>query len=422
MYSRDWGLEVITDETFVDDTFLKSLAYRVWKLNKPQKNTILKLSAFSSKDRTFLESALLSFFYPENPLFGKKIWVSDKFAIFYRSDQRKPDYYPLTYNYTGEGILFAGYQAMGSFPYPLIFCLHSYRPTGRERDSFYQMDIVDKIKRIVGELPPEPAFEVLEALKNRWYEYPKKKYDLETWYEILNMLVRKIAGSEQHVKNWKKKYPNLLVAIKRKRVDISAYNKRSQAIAWLRNQSQKYRLVQDGFLNLGYPTLEEVCEKAGGFSYASEPEGIEIELIGFLQNTASLLLRNFLGEMQLPPCKVIREKNSAWKGMANLILLKKPIDTPSGIKIRYTLSYICLKSNLFIQGRFSAVLGTYLHELSHCFGGDQSANFSHALSKIMDIVLENTRIIEVFRTEWDNKFEPQKQEPENGILQEPPLP
>jgi hypothetical protein len=406
MYSRDWGLEVVTDGTLVDGVYLKSLAYRVWNLKESLKNTILKLSPFFSSDGEIFESALLSFFYPENPLFGKEIWSSDSAAVFYRSKKDKPRHYPSTFDYYGEGIIFAGYQAMGSFPHSLIFCLHTYRPKGRERDSFYQMDVIDNIKRVVSKLPPEAAFEVLEVLRSRWYEYPRKKYDFDTWYGILNELTGRIADSEEHVNKWTKKYPTLLVAIKKKRNDIAAFNKRTQALAWLHRQPQKYRLVQDGFLELGYPTLEEVCEKAGGFSYASEPVGIEVELIVLLENTASLLLKTPLGDIKLPPCKVIREKNPAWKGMANLILLKKPVDTPSGIKIRYNLSYICLKNDLFVHGGFGSALGTYLHELTHCFGGDKSANFSHALSTILDVVLDNTLVIEAFRMAWDKKFAP----------------
>lgn len=406
MYSRDWGLEVITDETLVDSIFLKSLAYRVWKLNKPLKNTILKLSPFFSRDRQILESALLSFFYPENPLLGEKIWSSESAAVFYRSDIAKPRYYPSTYDYDGEGIIFAGYQAMGSFPHSLIFCLHTYRPEGRERETFYRMDIIGNIKKIAHKLPPGPAFELLGLLRSRWYDYPKKKYDFETWYEILNILTEKIANSREYIKKWREKYPALLVAIKKNRSDIPAYNKRKQALAWLRHQPQKYRLVQDGFLRLGYPTLEDVCEKAGGFSYESEPEGIEIPLIELLEKAASLLVKPLFGDIRLPPCKVIREKNPVWQGMVNFIPLNNPVDTPSGIKIRYKLSYISLKYYLFVHGGFGPAFSTYLHELSHCFGGDKSANFSSALSFILDEVLANTQVIEAFRVAWDKKFEP----------------
>lgn len=405
MFSRNWGLEVIMDETLVDGIYLKSLAYRVWKLNKPLKNTILKISPVTNSEMEVFHCALLSFYYPQNPLFGKEIWSSDSVAVYYRSEESKPYHYPLTFNYDGEGIIFAGFQAMGSFPHPLIFCIHSYHPSGRERDSFYRMDVIDSIHGVVSKLPPQAAFAVLEILRSRWYEYPQKKYDFDSWYKIINILTERIAESDRYVKKWKEKYPLLLVSIKKKKSDIASYNKRTQALSWLHDQPVKYRLVQNGFLRFGYSTLEKACELAGGFSYAGEPVGMELELIELLHNAALLLIKPLLGNIELPPCKVIREENSIWKGMTNMIKLTNPINTPSGIKIRYKLSYIGLKHYLFGKAGFASAFGTYLHELSHCFGGDKSANFSHALSTMLDVVLSNTFAIEAFRVAWEQKFE-----------------
>lgn len=404
MYSRDWKLKVMTDEIVVDDRILKSLAYRIWKRARVTRNTGLILRPFYDEYNELLKSALLSFYYRENALLGKEIWSSDKVAIFKRSSVPKPDYYPCTYEYDGEGVLFAGYQAMGSFPYPLVICLHDYRIKDRERNSFYKMDVVDILKEVAWKMSLSAASEILQVFKNRWYEYPRKRYDFDSWYSIVNILSEKIGKSPAEVKKWKKKYPHLLVARKIKKNNIPAYNRRREALSWLRNQDIKYRLVQDGFLEMGYPTLEELCEKNGGFSNAEEPQGHEISLIRHLQNAASILLEGYLDDNMLPPCKVIRGKNTTWQGMANLIPLKRPKETVTGRKIRYKLPYIAIQSDLLVAGRFGEALSTYLHEVAHCFGGDQSANFGHAVSEILTITLNNTLCIEAFRKAWEKEF------------------
>jgi len=46
---------------------------------------------------------------------------------------------------------------MGSFKYPLIFCLHDYRLNDRERSGFYMMDVISAIEKTVALIPPEAA-------------------------------------------------------------------------------------------------------------------------------------------------------------------------------------------------------------------------------------------------------------------------
>ena len=115
MASRDWELEVITSNLKIDNKKLVTLAYRVTKKTTVLKDAILRIYPFQQNDLPVLESTLLSFYYQENPLFGEKIWDSSEVAVFHRSKIPKPCYYPSAYDCSGEGIIFASYQAMGSF-------------------------------------------------------------------------------------------------------------------------------------------------------------------------------------------------------------------------------------------------------------------------------------------------------------------
>jgi len=246
--SRDWKLIVITTKVEVDGRYLTSLAYRVWRIRQNHKDTMLCISPFSLKDKELLECVLMSFFYPNNPLFGEEIWSSPEGAVFYRSSHPKPYGYPSTYDTNGEGIIFAGFQALGSFEYPLIFALHGFRINDRERNTFYKMDVIKVIRQTVEKLTPEVSAKVLKLLKDRWYDRPQKQYDFETYYSIIKALVHTVAKSPEEKDKWKKEYPNLLVAHQIKKSDLLNYNRRRQALAWLRSTEKKYRLVQDGFL------------------------------------------------------------------------------------------------------------------------------------------------------------------------------
>ena len=401
MSSRDWELKVITGNVSVDNKNLTTLAYQIKKSNTIHKDTLLRIYPFHENDLSVLESALLSFYYTENPLFGEKIWDSSVGAVFYRSKLPKPYYYPSTYNDNGAGIVFAGYQALGSFKYPLVFCHHIFRMDDRERNSFYKMDVVKVIKEVAYSISPEAAAHILYIFKSLWYSYPHKEYDFESWYAIINRLIRIIADSPEQTQLWKEQNPHLLVARSVKRKDMARYNLRRQALSWLSLCDSKYRLVQDGFSALGYPTLEDVCEKDGGFSVVREPQAHEIPLIMLLEEFVSLLFKDFFGEATLPPCKVIKSENAVWLGMAVCIPLNKPTLNNSGLKIRYRLPNIAMKSRLFSHFGFHEALSTYLHEMAHVFGGDHSAGFSRGVTDILDYIIKNAGLVSEFAAKWN---------------------
>ena len=185
-----------------------------------------------------------------------------------------------------------------------------------------------------------------------------------------------------------------------KRSDIPNYNKRRQALSWLRNAETKYHLVQTGFAALGYASLEETCDKAEGFAITREPDEEEIKRIKLLEAVSQILLADFLKAVELPPCKIIKHDAASWRGMANCIPLKRPITVSPRMHIRYRLSQIALKRSLLFEGDFGAVLSTYLHEIAHMFGNEGSASFSKALTELLEITLSNTRIVELFREQW----------------------
>jgi hypothetical protein len=396
MSSRNWKIEVITMPLQVDGQELDTLAYRL-KPRPMQKDTCLRLSPFSVEEHEIFEAAYLSFFHKQNPLLGKGIYDSDTVAVYLRSEVPKPSFFPSTFDYYGRGIVFAGYQAVGSLPLPIIICQHDHRFKDRERSSFYRMDVVSLINRVAYRLPPKKASALLELLRSRWYDLASKKYDFETWEGVISTLVERIAQSKQAAAAWCKKYPNLLHAKRIPSRNIIARNKRAQAMDWFRDQTG-YKLVNPAFAELGYPSLEEACERAGGFSRTREPEEDELVYLHFLEKAAKTLFGHFF--LELPPCRIIHT-DGIWRGMASCLEMSRPKHTPSGHKVRFRLQFIALKEELLQKGRFGEALSTYLHEAAHMFGGDRSAAFSSAMTELLTTSIILSPLIEKFRREWD---------------------
>ena len=396
--SRDWHLVVVTDALTVDGRQLKTLAYEVRTGLAPVADTLLTIAPF--QDAEILETALLSFFYPDNPLLGEAIWTSPTAAVYHRSRQPKPPDYPATYDDRGPGILFAGFQALGSFSHPLVICLHEHRGNDRERNNLYRMEVVDLTARVASLLSADAADAVLRILARRWYERPRKRYDFDSWYSIIDRLVRRLATCPRQTARFRADNPHLLVAARVRRSDLPRYNRRRQALAWLRDSGQGYRLVQEAFRALGYPDLEDACAEADGFTITRDPGPDETRRIAILESVAKTLFPDLLEQIELPPCKVIENPRAAWQGMTVCVPRAAPADRWRGLRIRYQLPYVALQATLLQQQDFGAAVSTYLHELAHSFGGDSSAAFSHALSEMLAATVGHSAQVGDWQRAW----------------------
>jgi hypothetical protein len=398
MSSRDWYLQVIKTDLLVDGQTLPSLGYRIGCNKQPANDTILRISPFFDKE--LMDCVILSFYSPANPLLGSKIFESAESAVYLRSNKSKPFAYPQTFDNEGPGIIFAGYQALGSFRDRLVFCLHRYQYNDRERNNFFTMDVIKIISQAVATLPPEASATILRILRSRWYDRPHKKYDFESWSGIIAQLITRMSQSPSEAQKFRSEFPNLLVARLVKRSTPEKYNLRRQARDWLKSCGQPYRLVQEAFSQLGYPSLEEACDIAGGFSVIREPDESELEWVGLIEKMAHTIFANLFQITGMPPCKIIKNEKSAWQGMTNCIPLKeKPYY--NGLLVHFRLSYVAFKASLLHKDRFGEALSTYTHELAHVFGGDHSASYSRGLTELMEILLKNVSLIAECQHRWE---------------------
>jgi hypothetical protein len=398
--SSDWQINVIKATMTVDKKALDSLSYELeWREHSPNTTLIIRNIDVPV---SMVESVMLSFFYPENVLLGERIWESSNGAIYKRSNVPLPDYSFVTREFGRSGIVFAAYQNLGSISVPLVFANHAYRKDDRDRNGLYDFDVISLIEELVYHIEAHASAVLLEYFRPHWYSYPAKKYDLHSFYKIVTYLLENMSYSSTVVKEFREKYPNLLVARRILKNDIIGINRRSQARGWMRNAGKKYRLVQRNFILLGYCLLEDECQKDGGYTLTRDADDCEERYIQSLELcTEAIFGAAFFGYKKLPACKIITNDDAVWRGMANCFPIKNNSSNDWGHKLRFRMDYVAIKKCLLCREKFATAYSTYLHELCHVFGGDSSPNFSRALSDIIEMQLLSIKIIKIFNEKWD---------------------
>ena len=106
----------------------------------------------------------------------------------------------------------------------------------------------------------------------------------------------------------------------------------------------------------------------------------------------------------LPQRKVIINSQASYHGMAVTVKRKQPSFNIKGIRIRYDVRKIYLKSDLFKNDGYYDGLSTYIHEMCHMFGGDSSSSFSLALTYTLEILMKNQEEVLCGKEKWDQLF------------------
>jgi hypothetical protein len=402
MCSRNWILEVIALKTVIDGKEMQQLAYQVEERESFIDETILTLSPFSNEDNDLLRDVVLGFYFPENQLLGKRIFENEYAAIYERSKQSKPAHFPEGFDLKGDGIVFIGYQARGSFGRPLVLCNHRFITRERERHDIHFGTVLDMLIDLVDLIDAHVCCYLLEQLEPYWYDYPDKKEDMESWYPIIRKLIRKIVFYDPALaRDFTEKHSNLVVC--ERPLNLYMRNRKTQALAWMKQCISNSRLVQDSFLLMGYSSVVDLCEKAGGFNITRTPVYQETVLFSILAQAAKEIMPGFFDEY--PPCLIIENESASVAGMARLNKNKENKRNKHGYHFRYRLSQIEIKRNLLTKENFSKAFSTYCHELCHCFGGDASATFSLALTDAMTYIIENRGKLQQYYRLWQEQFD-----------------
>ncbi|MCL2008320.1 MAG: hypothetical protein FWG77_09570 [Treponema sp.] len=400
--SRNWHIEVCTLCTSVEGKPLEQLAYNVWEDCNYSTETVLTIQSFSKEDADLFGEVLLGFYYPENSLFGSCIFENKFVAIYERSNQPKPSCLPKSINIHGDGIVYIGFQARGSFKLPLIICNHRFETKSRDRHSIYSGTILDILIDMVDYLDAKASCFLLEKFEKYWYNYPDKKRDVESWYPVIRKLICKIVFFDSQQNSYfVKKYPNLVVC--EKPTNLYMHNRKTQALVWKKNNLPNARLVQDSFSLMGYEDVIDLCEESGGFNVLRKPYIYEQSLIKILEEAATVIFTDFFSSY--PDCLIIENDTSAYNGTASLKKNPEKSYNSHGYRFKFTLVNIAIKKSSLVKNGFTAAFSTYCHELCHCFGGDATIVFSNALTAVLTIILEKSERVEFFSRLWNECFD-----------------
>lgn len=408
MSSGDWRIHVVGKEILLDGTHQKELAYELEKTDMC-KTSRLVIGRISNEGYRVFQDALMAFFFPENPLLGEKIFENDVVAVYTRSDIPVPSSLPCTSLFGRSGAVFARKQMLGTLPFPCVVALHPYEQLDRERKKLYEHDILKILYIAADEMSPEAAKYILEQIPDKWNALPKKLVDLESWYYVVCQLIRTICRSTEVKYRFIEEHPELLYTRRFLDNDIPAQNRRRIAKAWLLNQPYRYRLVMEQFKLLGYSELEEVCEAAGGFADCSMPTETESKYIRILNNIRKKLFPSFFPIKEDIPAKVIRAENAGVAGLAEIKKVRNGAVNSHGIKVRNELITLAIQEDCLRPDMFDHALSVYLHEISHMFGGDNTQNFSLALTELIAMVSAKHKELEGYRKEWEKICEEESQ-------------
>jgi len=401
MRSRNWHIEVCTLSITVDGKTLQQLAYNLTEGLPNSSETSLTIQPFSKDDSNLLDEVVLGFYFPENPLFAKCIFNNKAVAIYERSKQSKPKSMPAGLKVNGDGIVYIAFQARGAFTLPLVICHHKFTIDNRDRYDIYFGTILDIFIDLIDYIDAKTSCYLLEKFEKYWYDYPDNKNDVDSWYSVIRKLIRKIAYTDTKVRNdFVKRHTNLVVC--ERPTSIHTRNQKTQALIWKEGSLPDACLVQDSFSLLGYNTIVELCEKAGGFNIVRNPDSHEQNTFKILETTAKEIFKDFFSFY--PACLIIENDSSVYNGTAYMIKNNKIMYNCCGYRIRYRLEKIAIRRSSFAKESFVKAFSTYCHELCHCFGGDASMPFSRALTEVITLTMKNDKVLENSNRLWKNCF------------------
>lgn len=403
MSSGDWSLNVIKIPQTIDEKDVEMLAYEVTNRDLLNESR-LELYPIEEKDYRDFEAALMSFYYEENPLLGESIWEGEEGAIYLcNTDQYNIDL-PYSYKYGRKGAVFCAYQLLGSNPFGLCFCMHNYKQEDRERSTLYDFEVTQVLGQLCTYVSPKAAITILEKMRRLWNTVPKKKIDVGSWAPVIRTLIVRIAISKSAAEIFHEKYPYMLYLPPIH--NVREKNRRSEAYAWMKQQEKKYLVVQVAFEMLGYPSLEEECDRNGGFVLDGNPNEREERYIKILEDATYEIYSMFFNieKENMPERKIITNYAASYHGMASLKKGNISKTNEYGLKLKYTVNQIYLKRSVFREDGFYDAFSTYIHEYCHTFGGDASQSFSLALTIAIELLMENHMVLQKYKRQWEELF------------------
>lgn len=391
MRSREWCLKVTEVKEIIDQRDVSCMAYDITE-QEDLPGAILELSGVSKEQYDTFLSSLNDFYYPENPVFGEKIYADTNYAIYG------------TANISGRmhrcGRLYVGYQYRNYLSIPLIICNHHYKVPGddRDREMLCRHDQRTCILRVFIILDAYTALKILEILRPYW-GLSTYHHDKELERICISELIRTVSFNHDAKKEFQQKYEKQLVAW----FDscISA-NRKKSARSWFAQSEfqKKRRIVLHYFSFLGIKSIDELCGENNGFDILEKPEGKECEFINLLQEISIKYFGDIICYEKIPECRLIVNESASAEGLAHLTKEINKKKNAYGLIPRYQVENVYITRKLLNGGDFGTTLSVYLHELLHQYGGDSSRQFHNAIILMDQRLLHVSDALQPYAETW----------------------
>ena len=398
MSSQNWSIVPCWEWVTIGDTKEMTLAYDLTQ-RTDDGETFLTIEKIPMEYLEIIKSGMLDFYYPENSLLGKLICSNENYIIHERSDMPIPC---AQWDNNLKGIYFQTFLARGRLPFPIVIVNRQRAMLSREsrkRRTYYPFEVIYLVFHLTLGMEAAESYHMLLIMKDYWNDLPKERFDIYTWYHVVNQLVKNISKSEEYTELFRKENPNL-VYVERKGIDRKRDSIIENAQRWARECGDKRRKVNPVFRLLQVPSLVAEYECIGQESYR-ELNGIETKRMHILQAVVRRAFGDFLPVEQLPDIVLLKdgERNPGaltfaekCYGKKQRNLLKQPY--------KYRILKAVMRETDMLDSSFEEALLKYVDILCHCFGTDKNATVNGMLTECGGIFLHCREEIQVAKEKW----------------------
>lgn len=405
MESQDWYIEPCTYVEEIDGNSHKMFGYNIAKRTDDghTRLTIKKLSD-NFINRRILNEIMLEFYYPENPLFGEKIYADEKVGIFERSSMPVP--FRSGSEKIPEGVLYVKYLARGRLPFPFVICVNSFpseyifgEKRDRDRCVFFDTQTIKVMSLAAKDIPPEPSYILLCALKSYWNKLPANTKDCETWFYFVCQLVRNVASDEDTKAAFMNAYKKLVyiprpLPIRREKKEYANINR-----WWNVVQDEECTKVIPVFRLLGAESLTERYYQYKKKSYLppSETEKKRYDLVMF----AAKKMLGLGDEIKIPELLICENDYYNPEEFSRRIYRKNK-NANYSVGALYEIETVVMTKTDFENDSFDNTLIKAMDIMIHSFGTSKSDRVNSLLTEVGAVIMRNYDIIEMLRNEWNN--------------------
>lgn len=394
MESADWSLEVCKYKKKIDGKIVPMLGY-IKKSRNDDGITRLLIRNVNEKELYAVDEAVMNFYYPENPLLGKRIAKGEKYAIHKRSNIRIPcdDWCCI------KGILFCNNLARGRLPIDLVINIKTdmRKDSDRSRKAWDDYQSIAFLNKHIDMLDAKASYQLLNHMNKYWNDLPQRLVDLESWYYVICQLVRNVSKDPYIRRKFLKKNTDL-VYLARPSADRFENKKLREIKEWARDNPiyANRRFVNPIFRLLGAHSVAEDYER---------------------ENITNLLE---IGEDEKKLCEILYScMENVWP--YKIYDTRPPVFLFKGIHVdqmqfcerdygsnregkRYRIKQLIISRENLKTESFDVAFMEFANNLFHVYGTDTSAKINAILTYFGGELVGKASVLELHRKKWNEVF------------------